>query len=109
MVGHSNKGHAETYDIQSPRASLAFDAGSAVFEEVHIEDSGGGRLEAGTARYERDKERIFIAGPVAFSAQHLLAHAPSAEIHLDESTMIINGPVEGRFDPTPRAPAPRQP
>ncbi len=100
------------YDILSPRADLLLDQGRATFDDVRIVDPGGGVLTAGTARYEQEKKRIYVDGPLRFVAQGMTANATRGEVATDVGTLDIQGPVVGRFDPAARGeqkPLPKRP
>jgi hypothetical protein len=98
----TRKAQSETeqdYDIDSPRGTLDFSQLGAVFETVRITDAGGGVVNATAARYEEKSRRIYVDGPLEFSARGLTAHAREGEMKLDEGSFDIVGPVEGRFEP----------
>jgi hypothetical protein len=102
-----SRGPSERFVVHAPTAVLDFDAGSAVFNQVRIDDELGGVVSASRATYAESEGRIVAEGPIRFAARGLDARAPRAVILLDQEAIEIDGPVEGvyrRAPPTPPAP-----
>ncbi len=88
----------QRFEVRAPRAHLAFDAGTATFEQVQIVDETGGTLDAGEARYDEKTSRIIASGPILFTARGFTARAERGVVHLDDGSIDIEGPIVGRFD-----------
>jgi hypothetical protein len=108
-------GPSQEYLVRSPKAHLAFDEGTAIFEDVRIDDRAGGTLVAGRATYDEELGTIVADGPIHYTARGLTAHAKSAVVFLDSERVEIQGPVTGVYlrpaapAPTPSPPAPPEP
>lgn len=89
------------YTMYAPRATLSFKDQTGVFDEVRVVDPKGAELRAGTAEYDEKKGRILLRGPLHFTAKGLKAEASSGVVRLDDGSMIIDGPVRGRFRAEP--------
>jgi len=92
------------YDFFAPRAQLELDDGNATFEEVRVVDAHGATLNASLARYTEQTETVSATGPLVFTATGLTARATSAFIRLESGEVVIEGPVEGRFEKRRTAP-----
>lgn len=99
LIYSPNADETRRFEVHAPRAHLAFDAGTATFEQVQIIDATGGTLDAGEAHYNEKTARIVASGPILFSARGLEAHASSGVVHLEDGTVEIEGPIVGRFNP----------
>lgn len=90
--------NGQAIDIYGPRGQLGFEDHKATLESVRIVTPREGVLTGGTAHYEGKAERVLIDGPLFFTSPGLNVIAQSGEMHLDDSSVDVAGPVNGRFE-----------
>lgn len=71
---------------------------SRLSAQIRLKD-GPARLDAGEGRYDMDKERVAIVGPVKFqSADGYRIETRDVDIDLKTRTAVSNGRVDGRMN-----------
>ncbi len=66
--------------------------------QIQLKD-GPARVEAGQGRYDMDKEKVAIVGPVKFqSADGYRLETRDVDVDLKSRTAVSNGPVTGRMN-----------
>lgn len=95
-----------TFVIRAPKGALAFDARTGTFPSVVVDDRAGATLEAGDTTYDGPTERVDAAGPLLFRSPELIVHGSSGTATLKDGTILVRGPVKGRYEPPSR---PREP
>ena len=95
---------SQAVDIYGPHGLLDFDQRKATLDTVRVVTPDQGVVTGGTAHYDGKAQRIFVDGPLDFVSPGLIMAATSGEMHLDDSTMDVAGPVTGHFESpsTPR-------
>lgn len=95
-----------TFVIRAPRGSLAFDTRTGTFPAVVVDDRAGATLEAGDTRYDGATEQVDAAGPLLFRSPELVVRGSSGTATLNDGTIVVRGPVTGRYEPPSAQPTP---
>ena len=87
-----------SYVVHSPQGVFDFDKDVGTFEEARVTDESGGVVHGGRAHYNGPEKRIDADGPMKFATPDLRASAPRATFYLETGTVVLPGPVVGRFN-----------
>lgn len=90
--------------ISSDTAHLALADGQAHFSPVLAFDDSGRRLVGQYADYNEATATLHAEGPIVVTAPNATLHATAATLCIQSGSLVLDGPITGRFDSANAAP-----